>query len=340
MNRKGINYDTGTPTTHNTSSRPTFDPQTVELEMKVIKNDLHCTSIRISGIDLSRLTLAAKYAFEQGLEVFFSPSLHDLSQAQALVYFSQSAEAAEHLRQINPNIVLVTGVELTAFMSGFLEGDTPMQRLSTLMNPFKLIKSTIFKGSYHKNLNTFLARATTTVRQHFKGPLTYASGPWEEVDWQLFDFVGVDYYRDAMNKLVYQKNLRAYFKPGKPVIITEFGCCTYQGAADKGGYGWAIVDWTKSPPQLKRDFVRDESGQARYLTDLLQVFEAEQVDGAFVFTFVSPSYPYNENPAYDLDMASYSLVKSYPDRTGIAYPHLPWEPKESFHKLANYYSAH
>jgi hypothetical protein len=32
------------------------------------------------------------------------------------------------------------------------------------------------------------------------------------------------------------------------------------------------------------------------------------VDGAFVHTFVSPISPHSENPRYDFDMASYSLV--------------------------------
>ena len=41
------------------------------------------------------------------------------------------------------------------------------------------------------------------------------------------------------------------------------------------------------------------------------------VEGAFVFTFISPTSPYNENPRYDSDMASYSLVKSYPEKETI-----------------------
>ena len=123
-------------------------------------------------------------------------------------------------------------------------------------------------------------------------------------------------------------------------MITEFGCCTYQGAEEKGGYGWAIVDWKKSPPQLKRDFIRDETVQANYLDELLNVFSKEKVEGAFVFTFVSPSYPHQENPLYDLDMASYGVVKSYKDQKGNQYKDMPWEPKESFFRLADYYAAH
>jgi hypothetical protein len=337
MRLKGINYDTGITTTQNTLSRESLDPPIVQREIEIIKNDLHCNAICISGQSLESLVLAAKIALRQGLEVWFSPSLAERTEAEALKVLAECAQAAEDLRRESAQIVFVAGVELTAFMRGFLEGETAMQRLGTLINPLQLIKSTILKGSFHKKLNTFLSKATPLIREHFRGKIAYASGPWEEVDWSRFDFVGVDYYRDAMNKKVYEKNLRAYFKHGKPVVITEFGCCTYQGAAERGGYGWVIVDWTRTPPQLKRRFFRDEASQAGYLLELLEIFTAENVEGAFVFTFVSPSYPYDQDPLYDLDMASYSLVKTYKDQQGRRYPDMPWEPKEAFLKLGDYY---
>jgi hypothetical protein len=340
MNFKGINYDVGTPTTHNSLTREVFDPLLVRREIEIIKNDLHCNAIRISGQSLERLTSAAQFAIEQGLEVWFSPTLPDAAQLETLQYLAECAQAAEGLREQSPQIVMILGVELTAFMRGFLEGETPMQRLGTLINPLRLIKSTILKGSFHKNLNAFLSKATALVREYFKGRITYASGPWENVDWSPFDFVAVDYYRDAMNKVVYTRNLRAYFKHAKPVIITEFGCCTYQGAEAKGGYGWAIVDWSKTPPQLKGEFARSETAQADYLLELLEIFNAEKVSGAFVFTFVNPGYPHNPDPLYDLNLASYSLVKTYLDQKGIIYPDMPWEPKEAFFKLAQYYGEH
>ncbi len=265
MNYKGINYDVGTSTTHGTLSRETFDPQIVRREIEIIQDDLHCNAIRISGQDVERLVLAGNFAIQQGLDVWLSPSLPDATEEETLQYFEECARAAEDLRKQSPTTVLITGVELTAFMRGLLEGDTPMQRLSTLTNPLRLIKSTITKGSFHKNLNTFLSKAMTAVRQHFHGRITYASGPWEEVDWSPFDFVGVDYYRDAMNKKVYEKNLHKYFKHGKPVVITEFGSCTYKGAEDKGGYGWAVVDWSQTPPQLNQQLTCPGSRKSRSL---------------------------------------------------------------------------
>ena len=89
---------------------------------------------------------------------------------------------------------------------------------------------------------------------------------------------------------------------------------------------------------------------------MLTTFEDSGVDGAFVFTFVAPTSPTSDDPKHDLDMASYSLVKSYGsrlgdlapafpnapwDRTrmGTTYPDMPWEPKQSFRAVADLYAA-
>ena len=41
---------------------------------------------------------------------------------------------------------------------------------------------------------------------------------------------------------------------------------------------------------------------------------------------------------YDLDMGSSSLVKSYDGKHGTTYPDMPWEPKESFKAVAEYFA--
>lgn len=337
MHRKGINYDVGTFARRDEPSRATFDPAIVQREIEIIKNDLHCNAIRISGQEITRLTLAAEYALRQGLEVWFSPTWVDANEQEMLAYLAQCAQAAEHLRQQSPQVIFVVGCELTFFLHGLVDGNTAFERMNTFMKPWRLLKSTLAKGPFNKRLNAFLAQATTTVREAFHGQLTYASGTWEEVDWTFFDFVGIDYYRDAKNTSSYRQTLRNYFQYGKPVVILEFGCCTYQGAEEKGSYGWAIVNRSTMPRQLQGTFVRDERGQARYLIELLDIFQAEQVEGAFVFTFVIPSYQYSEDPSYDLDMASYGIVKTCLHQTGQTYKGMPWEPKESFRQLAHYY---
>jgi hypothetical protein len=191
-------------------------------------------------------------------------------------------------------------------------------------------------GIHNKPLNAFLAKANVSVREVFRGPVTYASAPIEAVDWNLFDFVSLDYYRAKQNRDSYGQRLKRHFAHGKPVIVTEVGLCAYRGAEDKGGRGFMIVD-PKNQGQLNGTYIRDEGLQARELIDMLQILENVGVDGAFVFTFIFPALPHHEDPRRDLDMASYSLVKCYADRHGMTYQDMPWEPKESFKAVANYF---
>jgi hypothetical protein len=90
-------------------------------------------------------------------------------------------------------------------------------------------------GKHNEPLNAFLARACRVVRQTFKGEVTYFSVPFEKVDWDPFDFVGVDLYRDVRIKNVFDKVVKGCFADNKPVVIGEFGCCTYRGADLLGG---------------------------------------------------------------------------------------------------------
>jgi len=147
--------------------------------------------------------------------------------------------------------------------------------------------------------------------------------------------------------------LQPLFASGKPVIVTEFECRTYRGAESSGAMGFGIVDnktlFLHSIPLLGRfvrprlngHYVLDEALQARELTETLGILDTAGVDGAFLLTFVSPIFPYDDNPRYDLDMNSFSLVKSYTGgKLGITYPDMPWEPKESFTAVADYYASH
>jgi hypothetical protein len=338
--------------------RPVFDVREIRRELQIIRDDLHCNVVRICGQDLDRLATAGRDALELGFEVWFSPELWDHGLEETLGYVAEAAERAEGLRQHHPGrVVFSVGSEISLFTRGILEGETFLERLH-----HPAFEATIRSGAHNAPLDAFLAKAADAARRRFKGNITYASVPLETVDWSRFDLVGVDLYREARIKDRFPDLLRRYFAHGRPVVITEFGCCTYRGAADAGGMGWAIVDmdiaeYGKRLPELDGDYVRDEGEQARELTELLTLFEGAGVDGAFVFTFIAPTSPTSDDPRFDLDMASYSLVKSYggrlgdlaagvldspwdASRSGTTYPDMPWEPKESFGAVADFYAAH
>lgn len=340
MQYKGINYDTGTRTITGRLTRELFDPAVVAREVQIIKNELYCNAIRISGYELERVVKAAEIALKEGLSVWFSPSLHYANKRDVREYILRGAAAAEDLRARYGNLVFVVGGELTLFAAGFIKGSTGEDRIKSLFGPFSLLKNVIgLPRGYNIRLRDFLSEVVGEVRKLFNGQVTYASGPWEKIDWSLFDIIGIDHYRSGFNNATYRKELQRYKAFGKPLSIMEFGCCTYKGAEDKGGMGWAIVDWKKERPALKGEYVRDEEVQARCLQELLDIFDAEQVYAAFVFTFILANYRYDEDPRYDLDMASYGIVKALEDEEAGYDPGLRWLPKKSFFGVAAYYSG-
>jgi hypothetical protein len=258
MKRKGINYDVGIEFHRGYMSRPIFDSAIVRRELEIILQDLHCNAIRISGTGIERLIVTAEEALKQGLEVWLSPHLHDRNPEQTLEYTIKCAAAAEKLRLRWPQLVFILGCELTWFMQGILAGNNFMERLG---NPLSMWWRLKLLGAHNKPLNAFLAKAIAAVREVFYGQVTYASAPIEAVDWRLFDFVGLNYYRGKQNRETYAQRLQRHFTHGKPVVITEVGLCTYQGAEDRGGRGFMIVD-PKNQQQLNGDYMRDESLQA------------------------------------------------------------------------------
>jgi hypothetical protein len=136
---------------------------------------------------------------------------------------------------------------------------------------------------------------------------------WENVDWSQFDIVGVDAYRDSSNRQDYPAMLGRLADHELPIVITEFGCASYRGAAEAGGFAWTAVERTKRPPRLREGIVRDEAEQAKEVAAVLALIEAADIDGAFIYTYIAPTYPSSQDPEHDLDAASYSLVRSWPD---------------------------
>src|SRR3954454_17524509 len=71
LRAKGIGYDTGF--SFDGVTRRPDDLVVVRRELQIIRDDLHCTAVRLFGDDLDRLEFAAHHAADLGLEVWFSP---------------------------------------------------------------------------------------------------------------------------------------------------------------------------------------------------------------------------------------------------------------------------
>jgi len=299
--RKGITFDTGFRSA-GTSTREPFDPEIVRREMRVIRDDLHCDAVRVTGGYADRLKIAATHAAAAGLEVWLCP---------------------------------------------FVNGVTQEERLALVADPLRLRPMI---GDVRARINDFLRRAVDVVRARFGGKVSYASLPLEGVDWAPFDIISTDAaYRTKATVAHFRENIRAFVAQGralgKPVAITEFGCTTHRGASDGGGDSLAegaIIVWGDDarPVRLNAEYVRDEDEQARHLREVLEVFQAEGVDAAFVNTFARYDLPHRSDPREDFDMASFGVVKVLDGDSGSGvrrYPDMPWEPKAAFDILAGWY---
>ena len=336
MRAKGINYDTGF-FNKGASSREPFDLAEIRRELAIIRDDLHCNAVRVTGGDAARLEAAARIAAELGLEVWFSPFTCDLSEPEMLDLLADCAERAERIRAAGAAVVLLLGAEISLLNRGYMPGETLGERVELLADLPRL-RAAI--ASVPAQVNAFFARAVPLVRARFGGPISYAAMPFEQVDWALFDIIALDNYRTAEVAGVYAEAMRALAAQGKPAAITEFGCTTYRGAASRSARSGEIVVWdpaTAMPAGLNGDYVRDEAEQATYIRELLEIFDAVGIDSTFVFTFAQYVLPHRASPRDDLDMGAYGVVKVLEGRPGSTYPDMRWEPKAAFATIAELY---
>ena len=339
MRARGMTYDTGF-VVHGRTAREHFDPAVVRRELAVIRDDLHCDAVQIIGGDPERLEVAADAAAELGLEVWFSPYPLELDPPQILALFRDCAERAERLRRRGATVVFVAGVELSVMNRGFLPGRSPEDRVGQLMlRPERRAEAMRELGV---RVNAFLGEAAATVRARFQGTLTYAAIQFEQVDWTPFDVVTYELLRSAEIADRFRDAVRTLARGPKPLAVTGFGTAAYRGAGDRGGRVLDVVEHdplTKAPLRLNGVYERDEAGQAAYLSELLEIFETEGVDSAFVFLFALPGYPHRPDgdPRDDLDRAGLGIVKLLEGRRGRTYPGMDWEPKAAFAAVAERY---
>jgi hypothetical protein len=327
LTHRGVVYDVSegeTPTTAWSAGR-------MRQDIRAIRQDLHATCVKVTGNGVDRLAATAAEAAERGLDVWLEPTLGDVPEREILDHLAETGRVAERLRRHGAGVHLSVGCEFVLFVPGIVPGDDVLARIENLLS------GTFDPEHLARSLHRFTARAAAVGRSVFHGPMTYGAADDEDVDWDLFDIVGLNYYGYFPRRADYVPDLSRHLRPGKPLAVLEFGTCTFAGAPEQGGMGWNVVDYTTEPPEIKGDLVRSERTQARYLTDVLSAFETMNLYAAMAFTFVSPDAVHRRPARYDLDMASYAIVKpvrDHPDDPASAWH---WEPKEAFHALARAY---
>ncbi|HXM59049.1 MAG TPA: hypothetical protein VOB72_26855, partial [Candidatus Dormibacteraeota bacterium] len=163
MRARGIGYDTGF-TLEGGGARP-VGPEVVRRELEIIRDDLHCTAVRLIGNDLDRLESAARCAAGLGLEVWFSPYPVELGPEEMLDLFADGAERAERIRRGGAEVVFVAGAELSLFDKGFLPGGSLQERVANLLQGQPEARAQL--AGLPARINAFLAGAVTVVRERF-----------------------------------------------------------------------------------------------------------------------------------------------------------------------------
>ncbi|MER6131811.1 abortive phage infection protein [Streptomyces sp. NPDC001815] len=331
LTHRGVVYTVGAGETPGTA----WSERRMRRDIRLIGRELHADSVEVTGDGVERLNATASEVAEHGLHVWLQPTLGDVPERDILDHLAEAGRHGERLRKQGAEVTLAVGCEFWLFVPGIVPGADVLERIDNLQ------KGNVDFAKMQQRLARFTAKAATVGRSVFRGRLSYAAAQdesFEPVDWNLFDIVGIDYYSYFPRREDYVGELRGYLRWGKPLAITEFGTCTFVGAPEQGGMGWSIVDHEKTPPEIKGNVVRSERVQAAYLTDLLDVFESMNLHAAMAFEFVTADSPHRpDHPRYDLDMASYAIVKPIKDRPDDPESDWHWEPKEAYRAVARHY---
>jgi hypothetical protein len=330
---KGVAYDVGTGFVGD-DSRVRWSRELMRGEIRAVRDQLHANWVSVYGSDVGRLRETAEEALRRGLKVSVQPRAFDQPQRDALEQLRQVARDAERLRtKYRPEVILVIGCEFMLFTPGIVPGANFFERVEYLT------KGEFDMAKLQRKLSVYVAKAVKVARGNFKGRITYgAASDLEQIDWSLFDIVGLDYYSYHADRAGHTEELQPFRRWNKPIMILEFGCCTFTGAAEVGGMGWDIVDFTVDPVEIKPGYVRDEQEQADHLRTMLEVFTAEGFLGASMYTFISPDAPHREERNYDEDIAAFSLCRVIRQNSSDPASKYRWEPKKSFHAVSRFYA--
>ncbi|MEZ5089249.1 MAG: CPBP family intramembrane glutamic endopeptidase [Micropruina sp.] len=305
LEQRGVLYDVGSSYLPGQHSRERWRPEVVADELRVIADELHCTAVTIFGEDLGLLEEAARLALDRGLFVWLQPRLVDGSQDEIVERLARVAAFGERLRAERPGRVgLNVGCELTVFARGIIPGRTFGWRLVVLAAGF------LFGPVFDRRLNRLLARLVGTARPLFGGPLTYGSGTWEGVDWAPFDLFEVDYRstpRPTRTSAAACGRCVSLGKAGadhRVRLLLVPGCA---GAWRQRRRHPRLARPGRSPGQT--GYQRDEQVQADVIEELLDIYETEDLHGAFVCMFIEGDCRYSDDPDRDQDKASYGIVR-------------------------------
>ena len=144
------------------------------------------------------------------------PSPCDLPPRTMLPFFADCAERAEAVRRGGAEVVFVTGCEISAFCQRLPPGRHATATACSAMCHRRHGLVAVPRAGAWSGSTTSSPRPPRRSRPRFGGRVTYASAPWEFVDWSPFDLVGVDAYRAAYNADTFRRSCAATSSTASP----------------------------------------------------------------------------------------------------------------------------
>ncbi|MGS2810517.1 hypothetical protein [Nocardia sp. MW-W600-9] len=161
MRSKGISYDTGF-ISNGALSRVRFDLDEVERELRIIRDDLHGTAVRVVGGDSERLERATTVAADLGLEVWFSPYPLELTAEEMLSLFADCAERIGELStRVNDFLATAVRVVRERFGGKVTYAAIPLERVDWEL--FDIIGMDLYRSA--EVADQFAAGVRTLVAQ-------------------------------------------------------------------------------------------------------------------------------------------------------------------------------
>jgi len=302
---KGLVFGVGQPQ----FGHPTENDSFIDESISIIRNELKCNGLKIEGFFDLKIKTAAERAIQLGFDqIVLGPRYVDQSWEAYVDSVRRFAPIAEELRLKSSAVIFQVGLELLLDSRAIFKEETyPLRWANAGKNLQK-------DPQCHSKLNRFVEELMDAARESFNGDLTYASAYWERIDWDRVKvpFISATEYYDPNYAEGIAGSLQELKSEGKPVIVAEFGSCTYPGAWEHGGSGWSSSG------------IYDEEEQVRNIERYVNIFNGiGGLHACYLYMFYQPKNP--PNPAQE-----WSIVKLTEPNSG------KFSRKKSFHKYASY----
>lgn len=296
-------------------------------DLELIRDDkygLGCNAIRISGDNNDAIIRRAEIAIDNKFELIkLNPRYVDSDEQHTLKLSEVFSKKAENLRSTASKSIEIQyqiGQELSMDCSTIVasESSTYTERAQALDT---LLRTQKFTDSKTKLLN-LLHGLTNIARENFNGKISYAQGPWENIEWSSLDIDVRDsneYTYAGMSFGEYESRIKMFIPGSKPFHITEFGAVTFSGAGKHGGSGWLY------------DGVYDEESQAQYIQGYLDVFNKVRPEAIFLFCWNEPTHNGRKLTQ------TFGIVREENEQhTWSPTIEIPMRKKKSFHMYKSY----